>query len=463
MATAGTRLLSRIVLSGDIKPALRFGISIDDFQQLEDKAKFNHILSYYTQVSTRGSILPPDAFMGLFDGFEFVDAPSMTTEALCYELRQERIALELKQCALEAASQAETDPVKAAVALRQAADSILRLGTNTSGDVRLSTCIDEMLERYTLKSLGLLKPVALWPWGPLNEATGGIQEADYIIFMGRPKSKKTFVLTDVIAETYLQGKRALVYTKEMTPTLMNQRITAFIGGFPYQEYRFAKLQPDHKDLLFSFPEIIRDRYDSSGGKNDLIILAGQDACGGDGVTWLRGKIEHYKPDVVFVDGLYLMHDDKGSARTPDWQRVMHISRDVRALTMDTKIPIIATMQANRQAAKHEEGNLDEIAYSDALAQDLTDCYRVVNEKQSPTIALVPAGSREYSTSGFRINAQCCSDFSFHSYMDAHEVAQAKAADTDKSAAHAKSRKPKLRTTKEQDAVDTILNQQLDDI
>jgi replicative DNA helicase len=441
---------------------LQFGISAEDFPTLQEKAIFTHVLNYYTQSRTRGSVLSTDAFRNLFEAFELVEAPSMTTAALCHDVRQERLSLQLKQAALDAASQAETDPLKAAMELRQVTDSILRLGHDNAGDVCLSTGISDILEDYILTSLGVLKPIALWPWEPLNEATGGIQESDFIIFYGRPKSKKTFVLTYIIAQTYLQGKRALVYTKEMTAKLMNRRITAFIGGFPYQEYRLAKLDEQHQDLLFSFPQLVQARAEESEGRNDLIILAGQDAANGDGVTWLRGKIDYYKPDIVFVDGLYLMHDEKGSTRTPDWQRVMHISRDIRTLTLDTKIPIIATMQANRAAAKHQEGNLDEIAYSDATSQDLTDCYRVVNEKDSPTLALVPAGSREYTTSGIRINAQCCSDFSFHSLMDSREVAQATAADNETAEKHSRPRRAKLPTTKEQEVQQKMLNQQLSD-
>ena len=52
------------------------------------------------------------------------------------------------------------------------------------------------------------------------------------------------------------------------------------------------------------------------------------------------------------------------------------------MVLGSGVPVAATMQANRKAAGHTDANLDEIAYSDSLAQDCTAAIRTIQRKSS---------------------------------------------------------------------------------
>lgn len=425
MATAEHRLISRIIRTGGMEEALDFGITEEDFQTLQCKGVWQHLYSYYRHHATQHSTPCLDAFQEMFSQFVLTDeAPGMTTKALCYEVRKARLTLQLKNAVTETINNAD-DPVAAAIALRQAAEAVICAGTDRSTDVLLSAHMPELIKTYEMKESGQLQPVFHWPWRPLDDETGGVGNEDYVLFYGRPKSKKSFVLTYLLACAYEQGTRALCYTKEMSPENILLRIASFLGRLPYRETRLGQLGQDEKETLFHLEEYVKARAAATQGEEDLIVLSGRDADGSDGVTWLRAKIKEHKPKIVFVDGLYLMNDDDGGKKTPDWQRVMHISRNVRQLVLELHVPIIATMQANRQAAKHQEAELDEVAYSDAVGQDITQGFRVVDEKGSPTVALICAGSREYQLKGLRIYGIPCTDFSFHSIMSDKEIDAAK--------------------------------------
>jgi hypothetical protein len=465
VATAEHRLLTRIIQNGEMKEALKYGISEDDFMTLQLQGIWKNLYAYYKHNSTRGSVPAEDAFRQTYSHFEFVPAPGMTTEALCHDVRQARLTIRVKEAAEAAVAAAETDPLEAAIALRQCADSIILCGSNKNSDVMLSTQMAVLMDLYEQKEAGLIKPIAQWPWGPLAEETGGVIDEDYILFYGRPKSMKTFVLTYVMAMFYEQGKRVLCYTKEMTPNNMLLRTASCLGRLPYREARLAKLSPYHRATMKNLVEDVATFAADTNGRNNLIVLSGQDAQGHDGVVWLQSKIQQYKPDVCFVDGLYLLNDDNGSKKTADWQRVMHISRDVRQMILAEHVPIIATMQANRQAAKNQSAELDEIAYSDAVGQDITQAFRVVNEKHTPTIALIAAGAREYQMHGLRINGVPCTDFSFHSIMTEKEIGKAERDDAtqdepDSAEAHAKPR-TKTQLTSQSKKLDKHIEEQLD--
>jgi hypothetical protein len=160
----------------------------------------------------------------------------------------------------------------------------------------------------------------------------------------------------------------------------------------------------------------------------LTILSGRDApAGGDTVAWLRAKVESYKPDIIFIDGVYLLSDIKNAKK--DHERVMNISRAIRQMILDTRVPVLVTHQANRKAAGHQEANSDELAYSDAISQDATSIIRIINEKATDTVAMVLGGvSREFSLNGFRINAKPAVDFTFHSLLTSEEIENAKKQD-----------------------------------
>ncbi len=460
MATPEHRLITRVLQTGEMKEVLSNGITPEDFLSLTQRSMWDLMVSYYENQQTSGSVVSPEMFQSRFPEFDLVEAPGMTTAALCHELRSQRLTHQIKEAATQAIEEADTDPLAAAIRLRELSEEVLQRGNTNVSDVRLSDRIDTTIETYIRKEAGEIPPVLHWPWKPLDEETGGVADEDYVLFWGRPKSKKTFVVTYTMAHAYMeQQKRVLCYTKEMSPDNMLLRVAAFLGKLPYREMRLGKLSENDKNTLLDLREFIKYRAEATDGRNDLIILSGQDANGNDGVSWLRSRVELYEPDVLFVDGLYLLKDDKSTKRAADWQRVMNISRDVRQMILKTKVPVIATMQANRSAAKNKEAALDEIAFADAVGQDITQGFRVINEKSSPTIALVAGGSREYQLHGIRIYGIPCSNFGFKSIMSEKEIEQAAENDgeNDMEEAHAKPRKRKSRTS-EDSHIETVVSQ-----
>lgn len=247
-------------------------------------------------------------------------------------------------------------------------------------------------------------------------------------------SMKSWVLAFIIAHFFMKGLRVLVYTKEMTPTNILRRVAAAAGGLPYQEMRFGRMMVQEKDTLLD----IREMAQNLKHRDNLWCLSGKDTPGGgtgDTIPWLHTKVEKYKPDVVLIDGLYLMSTGKPNQK--DNIRVQTISRECRQMVLDTGIPVVATAQANRGAAGHYEANLDEIAHSDAIGQDATAAFRVINEKTDHevngkkvnTVILATAGSREFRMDGFRIVAEPATDFSYHSPVSSKELETAKEKDS----------------------------------
>lgn len=422
------QLLSRIYQTGCLREVLEWGIEHADFRTAVPRSMWDHMYSFYKDASTRNAVLGINAIQEDYPNFTVCDDPGMTTEALCKVVRETRIVLESKEVLSAALDNVEVDPGQALTELRRHADRLIELGSTKNLDVSFSNMIEDIVIDYERAEAGLAMSSVTWPWDVLNEEMGGLTEDDYVVLYGRPKSGKSWILTYLIAHFfYVLKLRVLVYTKEMTPKNIFRRIAACMGSLPYQEMRFGKMTRYEKDALLD----IRDMAQELTHRDNLWCLSGKDTPQGgtgDTITWLMTKVEKYKPQIVLIDGLYLMSTGKPNQK--DNIRVQTISRECRQMVLDTGIPVVATAQANRQAAGHNTANLDEIAHSDAIGQDATAAFRVINETHTPTIILATAGSREFKMDGFRINAEPATNFTFHSLVTEKELEKAKEHDID---------------------------------
>lgn len=424
MAHIEMQLLSRIVREGVLSKTLDWGITPTDFRTTEGRGLFVQILGYWRANDTQGAIPGPYLIKEAYPTFEFCDDPSMTVEALCAEVRRNRLGLEMKEIIGNKLADIEIDPIGALNTIVSDFQRLQNIGLKNH-DSRFDDAMEDLRIRYENAKYGVGMSSLLWPWEPFNEQTLGIQEDDYIVLYGRPKSMKSFVLSAMAASAYDQGKNVLVYTKEMPAWQLFRRVGAFIARLPYSELRLGRLSPEDEMRFNDLYHLVVDQARITNGRHNIVCISGRDApAGQDSMSWVRSKVDKYKPDIIFIDGLYLMSADGKPGK--DHERVASISRAARDLVLATHIPLVATMQANRDAAKHGNAELNEIAYSDAIGQDATVAIRTINDKNDdvPTVSLVVGGSREFKLHGIKINARPCVDFSFNREMTEKEIMKA---------------------------------------
>jgi hypothetical protein len=93
-----------------------------------------------------------------------------------------------------------------------------------------------------------------------------------------------------------------------------------------------------------------------------------DAVNGITVSALAAKIEQTKPDIVFVDGVYLMLDEvSGEMNTP--QAITNITRGMKRLAQRINKPIVITTQTLLWKMRAGKVTADSIGYSSSFFQD----------------------------------------------------------------------------------------------
>lgn len=171
---------------------------------------------------------------------------------------------------------------------------------------------------------------------------------------------KTWFLVLVGAYAMLQNYKVCMFITEMSTELMQDRMEAMLfgmiyEGFDYNNFKSGTLPLEVEQKYFEFLE------DDLPNLEPLIIETAT------GVSSVVSVIEKEKPDIVLIDGAYLMEDDQGAK--DDWLRVAHITRDLKKVAKNWHIPVLINTQANQNTSKKTGPELDSIMYTQAVGQD----------------------------------------------------------------------------------------------
>lgn len=274
---------------------------------------------------------------------------------------------------IEAAQNLADDPFKVFEDIREAASAMLGKNAATE-DIDYATDWRARLRSYNRREagemLGIPTPFATW-----NNMTFGYNPQDFIIITARPGVGKTFfMLLCALHAAYRQNKKVLFFTKEMSIDAVSRRSDAMEFQLPYNAFRKGQLMPSDK-IRWVKGMKRRAKRQKLGKTGQMVFIADANMS----VMSIEAKIEEYQPDVVFIDGLYLLRDLKSSV---DGRiRVENVSREVRSLAQAYNIPILASSQIHRMPGNLEKNwknlTLGDLAFSDALSQDADAVFALI--------------------------------------------------------------------------------------
>lgn len=419
------QVISKIIENQDLHSVQKLKITEEFFFSPECKSIYGYIDGCYHAPQTFGSVPSWELCKQIYPGLQY--SPSNDTlSMLCEQLRLAKMRIELSGIVDNIQQLADVNPRQAMGALRTAAAE-LASKHEMANDLLLSNAYEVLLKDYNAVSEGHGLTGLPWPWLELNNATQGIHKGEFIVVYGRPKNMKTWLCLYIITLMNMYANaRILVFSLEMHPKVMTRRIAAIRAVVNYKSLIQGTLQPHDKDRFFGTLQDLGVQAEAAKaaghpyGHPELLVMAGQ----GGGISFLRAKIREFQPDLVLVDGMYLMKDDRQQKRSADWKAVAHISQDLKGTATEFDIPVIATAQANRKADKNmKNANLDEIAYSDAIGQDTDFSIRVQKridkDTKEPEIVLAFPGSREVEMDELLIHGIPAVNFGLKSTVVVH--------------------------------------------
>ena len=196
----------------------------------------------------------------------------------------------------------------------------------------------------------------------LDELLSGFQPSDMIVLAARPSVGKTAFALNVGANVAVrQQKAVLLFSLEMSKEQLVQRLLCMEGRINSRRLRTGFLAKSE------FPKLIpaADKLNTA----ELYI----DDTPNISILDLRSKARRHAAqhplDIIFIDYLQLM---RGAGRFENRQtEIAEISRAVKGLARELRVPVVALSQLSREAEKDDSGipKLSHLRESGAIEQD----------------------------------------------------------------------------------------------
>jgi replicative DNA helicase len=201
-------------------------------------------------------------------------------------------------------------------------------------------------------------------FGDLDQLTTGFQPSDLIVLAARPSVGKTSLALNIAEHAAVRdGKTVGIFSLEMSKEQLVLRLLSSVASIDSQRLRsgfleeldFARIAPALQ-ALSDAPVFIDDTPNIS-------------------TMELRTKARRLQAerglDLLIVDYLQLMQATSNTRDANRVQEVSEISRGLKALARELRVPVIALSQLSRQPEMREsrEPRLSDLRESGAIEQD----------------------------------------------------------------------------------------------
>jgi|SaaInlStandDraft_6_1057023.scaffolds.fasta_scaffold00043_43 replicative DNA helicase len=412
-------LISNILETGDFQTPKKKGVTPEMFALEAAHEGFAWLWSEYHDPQQRGEVPSVERFLRKFPDFDF--SPSRNSlPALIREVRTQKSQVDL-QVLLNDLQDELADGQDPTAILDGFLPKFRRMNVEAHEDegILLSASVDLLRQEYNTQEEGGGLIGIPYPWTLLNQKTGGMMDEEFIVIYGRPGNMKTWLACAIAAQAYLDNYRVMIFSKEISRVAMLKRVSSILAGVCYDRLRRGALTPEDRDEFFDMLEILAETEEEDanprGRTRSLLFLSDKGKRKASTVENLIAAAERFQPDLIVVDGFYLMRDGRSGQRSADWKQIGHISQDLKGMAQFCECPVVGTTQANRANAKEPSGDLDDLSFADGIGQDADIAVRAFRGPnptgRGASIMLVFSKSRETVIPPFVINANPGSDFS----------------------------------------------------
>ncbi len=346
----------------------------------QNKEEFNFILNH---LETYGNIPDKTTFLAKFKTFKSLkvdENPNYLLKQLFDNYKTRKMAETLNS----------VRPLLMSGKVNEAAEILTKAQEDFSTGVILnSTDIFKDLSRYDEfldKVRNKEEYFVTTGFSELDKITGGFNRKDELaVIAAKTNEGKSWVLLKCAVAAAQMGLTVGIYSGEMSVSEEAYRVDTLLGHI--SNFAISKgneaYEVKYKQYLDSLPSIM---------KGTIKIVTDKNFNGRTTVNSLKSFIEKDKLDILFVDQLTLLEDQRGSKeRTQSFENIM---KDLKKLQTLKQIPIINVTQLNR--TKNEDGSTDNTQMGGAyrITQDATMIWLLSKDKDTLKVHLSKSrGSR----------------------------------------------------------------------
>lgn len=192
---------------------------------------------------------------------------------------------------------------------------------------------------------------------------GWQQGEEFVVIFARTGIGKSWVLVKSMEHAWSIGKNVGYISPEMSADKIG--------------YRFDTLHQHYSNIaLLRGDDSVIDNYDKyfenlQKQSNKFLVSTPHDFNNKITVTKLRNFVMSNKLDVLAIDGITYMSDERYKRGDNKTTSLTNISEDLMQLSLELKIPILVVVQSNRGGVDKETPELEDIRDSDGISHNAT--------------------------------------------------------------------------------------------
>lgn len=367
--------LGAILLDWDAVGTVIIHLRSESFYSLQHQTIFKAILSLYNK-GQRGDILTLTEELrqtGKLDaagGIAYVASlpdhvpTSSNVEYYAQLVKDDFNRRELIKISSSAISEAHDDTKPSRSTLEDTQNKLFALAESDQSQ-RLWTMLELVPDTFSIIENHLRNQDAYTgiPSGfsALDTMTSGFQDSEMVIIGARPSMGKTALALSMIQHIAIQKNIPTgFFSLEMSNTQIGQRLFSQVARISGSKIRsgmltqadFQRLQ-DAASRCYDAPLYIVDTPNMK--MLDLRAMA-------------RKMKQQYQVKIIFIDYIGLITSENYSSNTPRHEQVSEISRSLKSLARELKIPIVALCQVSRDS-EGKEPTLANLRDSGSIEQD----------------------------------------------------------------------------------------------
>jgi len=370
-----------------LNPALDAGVRPDWLPDSAGRMVWEFLTAYHREY---GQVPGPEVLAAEYPTYKLVVDPE-PVDYILDKLREIRRLAILERALVTATQRWDMGDAQASADVLSSALMALAYEVPSTHDVDITVNGPARLERYR-QAMARDGAMVGIPTGfqTIDEATGGYRPGQLIVITGPPKAGKTYALLWSALAAWYAPKKVLFTGFEMSNIEQEERIDSMIAGVAATALRDGRLTRDElrKVERAARSMELRPNFWLSADSNSTTTVSG-----------IIAKTEKYRPDINFVDGIYLMADELGE-KPGDWKAITNITRGLKKAAQRTGPPIVATTQSKANKMYGGELSLTSLGYSSSFDED-ADLIIGVEPTKDPDISKVK-----------RIVGRACGPFEF---------------------------------------------------
>lgn len=232
--------------------------------------------------------------------------------------------------------------------------SVIRDGrTHTQKNV--ADYIDEFEERYKLlQNKEMVRPEIKTGYSMIDTLTGGIAPSELYIIGGDTGAGKSQLLNNLAIQMWMQGNtihtppeefekgyNVLYFSLEMPYEDCFNRFLARMADVPQDSIKNTCLEPSQMQNMKEALAFIKE-YQKAGNFFNIVDVP-RGLTAEEMELRYNDALLHFKPDVVVVDYMGLMHDPH-HMKDPDWMKLSYIAASLHEFSRAYNVAMVTAVQ-----------------------------------------------------------------------------------------------------------------------